>query len=63
MTMLPFIKKGERANGHLDLIHTDLCGHMSIHDRGGFIYFITFIDDNPQYGYLYLMRYKSESFQ
>ena len=63
MTKFPFIRKGERANGHLDLIHKNVCGPMSIHARGGFIYFITFIDYHSLYGYLYLMRYKSESFQ
>ena len=57
-TKLPFKGKGERANGPLDLIHSDVCGPMSIHARGGFIYFITFIDDYSQYGCLYLMRYK-----
>ena len=36
---------------------------MSIHARGGFIYFITFIDDYSRYGYLYLMRYKYEAFE
>ena len=47
----------------LDLIHTDVCGPMSTHTRGGFIYFITFIDDFSRYGYLYLMKYKSEAFE
>ncbi|KAL0445517.1 UNVERIFIED_CONTAM: hypothetical protein Slati_1679600, partial [Sesamum latifolium] len=28
----------------------------------GFSYFITFIDDHSRYGYVYLMRYKSEAF-
>ena len=36
---------------------------MSVHARDGFVYFITFIDDYSQYGYLYLMRYKSEAFE
>ena len=36
---------------------------MSVHAKGGFIYFITFIDDYSQYGYLYLMRYKSKAFE
>ena len=45
MTKLPFIGKGELANGQLDLIHTDVCGPMSIHARGGFICFITFFND------------------
>ncbi|KAL0454937.1 UNVERIFIED_CONTAM: hypothetical protein Slati_0832900 [Sesamum latifolium] len=29
---------------------------------GGFSYFITFTDDHSRYGYVYLMRYKSEAF-
>ena len=45
MTRLPFKGKGERVDGILDLIHTDVCGPMSMHARGGFIYFITFIDE------------------
>ena len=63
MTKLPFKGKGERARGLLDLIHIDVCDPMSMHARGGFIYFITFIDDYSRYGYLYLMRYKSEAFE
>ena len=45
MTKLPFKGKGERADGLLDLIHIDVCGLLSVHVGGGFIYFITFIDD------------------
>ena len=45
MTKLFFKGKGERANGNLDLIHIDVCGPMSTHARGGFIYFVTFTDD------------------
>ena len=62
-TKLPFKGKGERASGPLGLIHTDVSGLMSMHARDGFIYFITFINDYSQYGYLYLMRYKFEAFE
>ena len=31
--------------------------------RGGYEYFITFIDDYSRYGYLYLMHHKSETFE
>ena len=58
MSKLPFKGKGESASEPLDLIHTDVCGLMSTHARGGFIYFITFTNDFSQYGYLYLMKYK-----
>ena len=63
MTKAPFTNKGTRANGLLDLIHTDVCGPLSICARGGYSYFITFTDDHSRYGYIYLIRQKSESFE
>ena len=36
---------------------------MTIQARGGFEYFITFIDDYSRYGYIYLMHRKSEAFE
>src|SRR6185295_15394879 len=36
---------------------------MSSIARGGFQYFITFTDDFSRYGYIYLMRHKSELFE
>ena len=63
MTKLTFKGNGKRASGHLDLMHTDVCALMSTHPRGGFIYFITFTSDFSRYGYLYVMKYKSEAFE
>ena len=63
MTRSPFKEKGERASDVLCLIHTDVCGPMNISARGGYYYFITFIDDLSRYGYVYLMKLKSESFE
>ena len=63
MTRSPFSGKGIRASEMLGLIHTDVCGPMSITVRGGFNYFITFTDDLSRYGYVYLMRFKSEAFE
>ena len=63
MTKLPFKGKGQRAAETLELIHSDVCGPISVTARGGFSYFITFIDDHSRYGYVYLMRYKSEAFE
>ncbi|KAL0362041.1 UNVERIFIED_CONTAM: Retrovirus-related Pol polyprotein from transposon TNT 1-94 [Sesamum calycinum] len=40
----------------------DVCGPLNTEARRGFSYFITFTDDHSQYGYVYLMRYKSEAF-
>ena len=62
MTKKPFKKKGSRAKDLLELIHSDVCGPMSTSARDGYKYFITFIDDYSRYGYIYLMKNKSESF-
>ena len=60
--MRPFKAKGYRAKEVLDLVYNDLCAPMSTSARGGYKYFITFIDDYSRYGYIYLMRHKSEVF-
>ena len=61
MAKTPFFKKMERASDLLEIIHTDVCGSMSIDARGEYRYFLTFIDDLSRYGYVYLMKHKSET--
>ena len=63
MTKRPFNAKDRRAQELFDLVHTDVCGPMSIQAKGGYEYFITFTDDYSRYGYVYLMRRKSEAFE
>jgi hypothetical protein len=63
MTKSPFTGQSERAKDLLGLVHTDVCGSMSSVARGGFQYFITFTDDFNRYGYIYLMRHKSQPFE
>ena len=61
MTRRPFTAKGYEAKEQLELVHSDLCGPMTIRARGGFEYFITLIDDYSRYGCIYLMHRKSEA--
>src|SRR3954462_9101935 len=63
MTKTPFAKSCERASDLLELIHTDVRGPISTTARGGYQYFVTFTDDLSRYGYIYLMRHKSETFE
>ena len=62
MTKAPFTGQGERATERLGLVHSDVCGPMRTMARGGFYYFITFTDDFSRYGYVYLLKNKSDSF-
>ena len=63
MTKTPFSGTMERANDLLEIIHTDICGPMSVEARNGYRYFLTFTDDLSRYGYIYLMKHKSETFE
>ena len=36
---------------------------MNVEARGGYHYFLTFTDDLTKYGYIYLMKHKSETFE
>ena len=63
MTKTPFSGHGDRANELLKLVHTDVCGPMTTQARGGYSYFITFTDDLSRFGYVYLMKQKSEAFE
>ena len=61
MTKRPFSAKSERSKEPLQLVHNDVCGPLSVQDRGGYEYFVTFIDDYSRYGYVYLMHKESET--
>ncbi|KAI3453969.1 hypothetical protein Pfo_010632, partial [Paulownia fortunei] len=63
MTKRPFTSKGLRAKEVLELVHSDVCGPISVQARGGYEYFITFTDDYSRYGYVYLMARKSEALE
>nr|ABA97705.1 retrotransposon protein, putative, Ty1-copia subclass [Oryza sativa Japonica Group] len=63
MTKAPFTSQSEWASELLALVYTDVCGLMSSTARGDFGYFITFTGDFSRYGYVYLMRQKSETFE
>ncbi|XP_073121767.1 uncharacterized protein [Henckelia pumila] len=57
MTKRPFLSKGERVKGPLELVHTNVCGPLNVQARGGYV-----INDYSRYGYVYLMQRKSETF-
>ena len=62
MTKRPFSAKGKRSKEPLRLVHSDVCGPLSVQARGSYEYFFTFIDDYSRYGYVYLMHKKSKTF-
>jgi hypothetical protein len=63
MTKTPFSRTMEREIDLLEKIHTNVCGPMGVEARGGYRYVLTFTDDLSRYGYVYLMKHKSETFE
>ena len=60
MTKTLFFGTMERATNLLEIIHTDVCSLMSVEAHGGYHHFLTFTNDLSRYGYIYLMKHKSE---
>ncbi|TYK14710.1 gag/pol protein [Cucumis melo var. makuwa] len=58
-----FPGKDLRAKTSLELVRSNLCGPMNVKARGGYEYFISFIDDYSRYGHVYLIQNKSDSFE
>ena len=63
MTKTLFSGTMERGNDLLEITHTDVCGPMSVKAHGKYRYFLNFTDDLSRYGYIYLMKHKSETFE
>jgi len=63
MTKRSFTGKSLRAKEPLELVHTDLCSCLNVKARGGYEYFISFVDDYSRYGYVYLIHHKSKTFE
>src|SRR5215216_4227349 len=63
MTKTPSSRTMEQADNLLDIIHINVYSPMSVEARGRYRYFLTFIDDLSRYGYIYLMKHNSETFE
>ena len=63
MTKTSFSGTMEWATDLLEIIHIDVCGPMSIEAHSGYHYFLTSTDDLSRYGYIYLMKHNSETFE
>ena len=57
-----FSRSKNRSRCILDLIHSDICGHMSSPFSSGFLYYVLFIDDHSRKSWIYFLKVKSETF-
>ena len=54
----PFQSTSSQSKGILDLIHSYLCGPMSVSTPSGYLYFVTFIDDYSRKTWIYFLKTK-----
>jgi hypothetical protein len=57
-----FPSSEHRSKGILDLIHSDVCGPMSVQSVSGFNYYVIFIDDYSRKTWIYFLKTKDEVF-
>ena len=52
--------KAQCATEPFELVHSDVCGSMSVNSIGGSRYFVTFTDEYTRYTYIYFVKHKDE---
>jgi len=64
LTSTPFEKGNQqRSSNLLEIVHSDVCGPMSIESLGGSRYMVSFIDDYSRWTEIYFLKRKDEVFQ
>jgi hypothetical protein len=58
----PFSKSNNKAEGVLQLIHSDVCGPMPSNSLSGYVYYVSFIDDYSHKTWVYFLKSKDEVF-
>jgi transposase InsO family protein len=61
-TKTAFPSSDNIATTILDLIHSDICGHMSSASLSGCLYYVIFIDDFSQKSWIFFMKTKGQVF-
>ena len=57
------VEQSKRADEVPCLVHTDVCGKVDTKSLSAGDYFLTFIDDETRYGWVYTLKTKDEVFQ
>jgi transposase InsO family protein len=53
-----FLSNDNRSKGILDLVHTDLCGPMTVYSLSEYLYYVIFIDDHSRKTWIYFLKTK-----
>jgi transposase InsO family protein len=53
-----FSSNDRKSKGILDLVHSDLCGTMTVASLSGYLYYVIFIDDYSKKTWIYFLKSK-----
>jgi transposase InsO family protein len=59
----PFLKRDNKAEGVLELIHSDVCGPMPSSSISEYVYYVSFIYDYSRKTWVYFLKSKDEVFR
>jgi hypothetical protein len=59
MHKLPFVSSQFQSTQPLELVHSDVWGLAPITSSNGYKYYLLFVDDYSRFGWLYLLKHKS----
>jgi transposase InsO family protein len=62
MKRLPFQNRTFFSSRPLELIHSDVWGPAPVISKGGFVYYVIFVDDFSRHTWMYFLKHKSEVF-
>jgi hypothetical protein len=53
-----FLSSDSRSKGILELIHSNVCGPITIASLNGYLYYVLFIDDHSRKMWIYFLNTK-----
>jgi transposase InsO family protein len=56
----PFPNRDNKAEGVLELIHSNVCGQVPLSSISGYVYYVSFIDDYSRKTWVYFLKSKDE---
>jgi hypothetical protein len=62
MTALPYGQRTFYSSMPFELVHSDVWGPAPVASKGGFSYYVVFIDDFTRYCWIYFLKFKSDVF-
>lgn len=59
LNQLPYLSSNESSSFPLEVVHSDVWGQSPV-STSSYKYYVSFIDDNREFAWIYLLKNKSE---